>query len=224
MRLKLLICCVLIPAFCVRAQSRVAIDFNSALDNFFTTALYCHVLKKSFYFKTGLSAGNYGAAEVWNNDRPVYSPHSDLNSPPFPEYQLVHYVSRNKGQSLELGIGKFWEIDPIHTIRFDLQWKGYHIRETVWGGYISATDTNGIFERFQFSRYCTSIGPELFHAIRLTGRLTFYYGIKAPFFLPFRTKKFHPSHADKKDPTIGFQPQLALGLSCALERKKKTKE
>jgi len=223
--MRLLIGCVFVSfAFAAQGQ-RVALDFSSALDNMYTSVLYCHIIKPTWYVKAGLSKGNYGRGNFVKNraeaqaGNPMVSAYASVNDG-LPGLHLQGYDTRVKGVALEFGIGKFIEIGPVHTVRFDLQLKGYRITEEFWAAYVApAPDTLTRGKTFEFKRNCLSIGPEIFHAIRISGRLTFYYGLKMPFYLPIRSEGYHPRGT--KSQSIGVHPNLCLGMSCALTRKNK---
>jgi hypothetical protein len=205
------------------SQYRITLDVNSALDNMFTTVLFCPVLKNGFYLKTGISKGNYGNGqiEVEGDGEAAMSPYPEVNDhKENPDIQLTLYQSKNKGMGIELGIGKYVSLGKIHTIRFDLQWKGYRIHERVTAFYVGQiTDTNAFRNHYSFKRNCMSFGPEIFHSIRISTRFNVYYGVKFPFFIPVPAKNYHSP--TNKELTIGLQPNLALGLSYAFEKRRK---
>jgi hypothetical protein len=203
-----------------RSQYRIAVDANSALDNMFTSVQFCPTINHStFYVKAGLSKGNFGNGEI--TVKGDGAPYQQVNHhPENPNIKLTLYQSKNKGAAIELGLGKFWSLGPVHTIRFDLQWKGYLIRERVTAFYVGQiSDTSAFRNHYEFRRNCMSVGPEIFHAIRISPHFTIYYGLKLPFFLPVNTRNYQSQ--TNKELTIGFQPNLALGLSYAFEKRKK---
>jgi hypothetical protein len=208
------------------SQYRIALDVNSALDNMFTSVLFCPVLKNSFYLKAGISKGNYGNGEirVEGDGQAATSPYSEVNEhDENPDIQLTLYQSKNKGIGVELGIGKCWSFGKIHAIRFDLQWKGYRIHERVTAFYVGQiTDTSAFRNRYEFKRNCMSFGPEIFHSIQISRRFNVYYGVKFPFFIPVPAKNYHSP--TNKELTIGLQPNLALGLSYAFEKRNRKKK
>jgi len=218
--LALLMCSILC------AQSRVAIDLNATFLNSFTSLQYCHIIKKGLYIKSGFTFGSFGrgyaeqeASEIKLNHG-LISPYSDVNSPPFDDMMLIDYTTKVEGMGIELGIGKFWELDPVHTIRLDLQVKVYRFNEHISAHYIVHQPSSySIIELLSIKRNCFSFGPEVFHAIRISGRLTGFYGFKFPYYLPIRTAGYRPQN--RKDVTIGFQPNLTIGMSCALGKKNK---
>jgi|GEM_PF-1870601 len=225
LKMKLLTWFVFLSASFASQGQRVAVDFNTALDNGFVTLVYCHIVKPGWYVKGGFSTGNYGRSEHIEDvsevqkGAAVVSPYTSINTAN-PGMKLFGYNSRRRGSAIELGIGKFFELGPIHTIRFDIQLKGYRITEDIFAGYVMeapGTVQRGL--RVGYKRSGLSFGPEIFHAIRLTGRLTFYYGVKIPYFLPLRTVGYHPWKI--KSPSTGIQPNLAIGLSYAISRKTK---
>jgi hypothetical protein len=210
---------IVLPA---RAQYRIAVDINSGLDNYFSSIFFCPVFKKKYYARIGLSKGNYGNGEL-NNQEGLVSPHSEVNEhPENPDLVLTMYQSKNRGAALEIGAGRLIELGPVHTIRFDLQWKGYLIDEKVTAYYSGPiVDTAAYRYRYEFDRNCMSIGPEIFHAIRMSARITLYYGVKLPYFLPIPTKNYKPM---RRELTVGFQPNLAVGLSYAVQKSRRKRE
>lgn len=209
------------------AQSRVAIDLNATFLNRFMTLQYCPIIKKGMYIKSGITFGTYGigyeeqSQDQINADEGLISPYSVINTAPIEGMFLIDYITKIKGVGIELGLGKFWEIDPVHTIRLDLQVKVYRFNEEVSAHYtIHQPSTFSAIQLHSIQRNCLSIGPELFHAIRISGRITGFYGFKFPFFLPIRTAGYKPQSWN--DVTVGFQPNLTVGMSCALGKKNKT--
>jgi hypothetical protein len=220
---------ILIVTFIVtlaNAQSRIAIDFNSNMINGFLSVHYCPVFKQHYYVKSGLTFGRFGRGEGFQKisqvqaGNPLISYYTEMNEPVFPQRALHEFTSRIKGVALEIGVGRFFELGPVHTIRFDIQSKIYRIREAVIATYASVNpgDSSAMFKGFGFTRFCLSVGPELFHAIRLSARYTFFYGVKLPYYLPLKTKGYRP--IGYKNRTVGLQPNLTIGLSYAITQKK----
>lgn len=210
---------VLLFASSANAQYRIAVDINSGLDNYFGSVFFCPVIKDKYYARIGLSKGNYGNGEI-SNEAGLVSPHSEVNEhPENPDLVLTMYQSKNRGAALEIGAGRMFEFGPVHTLRFDVQWKGYLIRENVTAFYNGPiVDTSAYQYRYEFQRNCMSIGPEIFHAIRMSARFTIYYGVKLPYFLPLRTKNYKPQ---SNELTVGFQPNLAVGLSYGIQKSRR---
>lgn len=209
------------------AQSRVALDLNATFLNRFMSVQYCPIIKKGYYIKSGITFGTFGLGYAEQSEselkaeNSLISPYSEVNTPPYDGMILIDYITKVKGVGVELGLGKFWEIDPVHTIRLDLQVKVYRFNELVSAHYtIHQPSTYSVIEFLSIKRTALSIGPEVFHAIRISGRLTGFYGFKFPFFLPIRTAGYRPQNW--KEVTVGFQPNLTVGMSCALGKKNKT--
>lgn len=223
--IKLLLVILLLTASAWgRAQSRFAMDFNSMLDDGFFSWHFCPVFAQTFYVKTGVSAGVFGRGYIWKSkesiahDGALVAPYESVNSGMGNGYALVDYETEVRGWALESGIGKFWALDNVHTLRLDIQGKWYQIREKLYAGYTpqSGTSTLDAFRKFEFRRHCFSIGPEVFHAIRLSGRLTFFYGIKFPVYFPVKTAEYKA--LNRKDITVGIQPNLAIGISVGVRQ------
>lgn len=212
------------------AQSRIAIDFNSNMINGFLSVHYCPVFKQHYYVKSGLTFGAFGRGGDFQDlsqvksGNPLKSCYTAMNEPLFPQRELFTFSTKVRGVGLDLGIGRFFELGVIHTIRFDFQSKIYRINEDVLAIYASVdpADSSGMITGFSFNRFCVSVGPELFHAIRLSARFTFFYGIKLPYYLPLKTKGYRP--IGNKNKTVGLQPNLTIGLSYAITQKKSVKK
>lgn len=215
-------------AFVCQSQYRIAADFTTAIDNAYLSLLYCPVFHQHYYVKTGFSAGGYGYGEVFEGKvfagMPMKAPYAQMEQhPEKPTLSLVHYTSRNRGYGFEIGAGRFWELGPVHTIRVDLQLKAYRIHETMRAAFMEhPDDTIAYYYHYAFDRNCFSVGPEIFHAIRFSARFTVYYGVKLPYFLPLRMKNYRPQN--HRDLTVGMQPHLALGISYAVQQKKRAKQ
>lgn len=215
------------------SQVRVAIDVSTKGNQLVPDFLFCKVFRYKYYLKTGFSAGTFstgekegkviGIGEGWmNNDyEPIVSAYNDMNFPEDTMAKLVYYKERNRGFSIEGGVGRFTEFNDVHTLRFDLQLKGYFFHSEIIGDYDplhnSSKDYSAVYNVWH---YALSIGPEIFHAIRFSPRLTGYYGVKMPLYIPFETR--HYSLLPGSSPVRGLKVYLSVGMSCALG--KKTKE
>lgn len=221
---------VTLMATVANAQSRIAVDFNSNLINGFFSAHYCPVFKQHYYAKSGFTFGRFGRGEGFQKvsqvqaGNPLISYYTAMNEPIFPQRALHEFSSRIRGVALDIGVGRFFELGPIHTIRIDLQSKVYGINEEVAAIYASVNpgDSSAMITGFSFKRFCLSVGPELFHAIRLSGRFTFFYGLKFPYYLPLKTKGYRP--IGQKNATVGLQPNLSIGLSYVITQGKSKKK
>ena len=208
----------------VVAQSRIAMEANCTFVRGYLSAFYCPVVFQHYYIKSGVSWGNFGRDYVEVN-APGTDPAHALPSPykamnRFSDSLMLEgFFSRNNGFSVEAGLGRFWELTPIHTFRLDFQVKWYAMEDRIGAFYVHNSDPEGdlYLMRFKIWHYGLSFGPEVFHAIRVSPRLTVYYGLKLPFLIALNSDGYQ--NQSYSMPTKGLRPNLTLGLSCALGKK-----
>lgn len=219
----LLVCVVFSNTF--YAQSRVAFDFNSILKNGYVSLQYCPVFKQHYYMKNGITWGLLGRKDGYK-ESPDFSPTSQLVCPYSELNELVFtgkgfrgFFSELRAVGLETGVGRVWIIDAVHSFRADFQLKAYLVQEDVVS-YFDAydpEDTSLVIRHSSFQRVAISVGPEFFHAIRISTRFTMFYGFKLPWFLPLRTTGYRPMDLSF---TKGLRPVLSLGMSYAIKEEK----
>ena len=202
------------------AQKRVGLDVSTRLTNLNLTLTYNHLLKKNFLFSTGIYSGGSGIFDIKNdtinltNGKGNYSPYSIANvqlSDSFSTYGLYDYYTRTKSIGIQIGIGYFWELGVIHGIRANLNAKLGYSTNKIRGYYRSTKIRREISRVFYASHVTLASSIELAHTMRIQGRYTFYYGIKAPYFFNVDKKNFNPR--TQRVAFYGFEPEFTLGLT-----------
>jgi len=196
--------------FTANAQKRIAVDLSSRLKNIGVTVSYHQVIKGGLLFSGGISAGSTGEVKTFNDTmrlytgNPINSGFNNVNqiiTDTSTSYSLLNY--RNKGRSIALavGLGYFYEFGIIHGIRANLYAKFGYAKNTMEAFYRSTETYTSNYRAFDNYHFTSSISFELFHTIRDTGRSTFYYGFKIPYFYAV-APKFTPE--DPKNVYYGF--------------------
>jgi len=218
---KIISICFLFLSFNMFAQQRIGIDLNTRGLNLNTSIHYQKVFKHNFLYSIGIFGGNFGESginltkEQFDAGQRVYSPFDKLNQPFIDtinnSYTLMDYGTKGKGYGLQLGIGYFYEFSIIHGIRFNLNNRIAYMKNTQSTLYYSFTVNNGHTQIDHTNHFVGAISPEIYHTIRLSGKTTFYYGFKFPYFYSIDKGKFNPKYT--KDLFNAWEPELSIGLT-----------
>lgn len=207
-------------SFISAAQQRVGLDLSSRMDNLMITVHYQKVLKNHFLYSAGVFAGSNGRAFIpyeTNADnliQPAQTPYREANRPISDStrtFILEDYNTTAKSFGVQLGLGYFFEFGVKHGIRTNAN-ATFGFANTKLGGHYRSTDNSGIvYASHRQQQFIGSISLEAFHTIRLTGRTTFNYGLKVPYYFNADKARFNPT--TKKDLLYGFEPQLSIGMT-----------
>lgn len=201
-------------------QQRIGVDISSRMNNLMLTAHYQKVLKNRFLYSVGFSFGNYGTSFVENDSirlyagEPIATPFNDANTPITDSsgtYSILDYNSTARGVGIQFGLGYFHEFDVQHGLRINVNSSLNFVNTLISGYYRSIDNFTGIYKNQYYDHFVGSISLEAYHTIRLTGRLTFNYGLKVPYYFTIDKAKFNPTV--NKDLLYGFEPQLSIGLT-----------
>lgn len=220
---KILIIITLIPLICF-GQKRLGGDLSTKGNNLNVTLTYNHVFKSNFLLSAGLFGGNYGYSGVdlteaqYNLGRRLATPFNTLNQPITDtsgnQYELFDYGTKGNGVGIQVGLGYFHEFTEIHGIRFNLNTRvGWMISNLSLAYYNQSIDERiSLFS--QQVHLSGAISPELSHTMRLTGKITFYYGLKFPYYFSLDRAKFNP--INPKDLFYFWEPELSAGITYVI--------
>lgn len=202
------------------SQKRVGLDFNTQLDNMTVGFNYYHVVKGNWFLSTGVYFGIIGGTKVTNNPDilgssfQVESPYSNANKPltiDSIDYQLIDYGVTASGVGLNLGIGYFHEFNVKHGIRGNLNYRTGMVGVRMMGRYHSLATKRDEYSTTNTTHSFHAATLELYHTIRLNGRFTFYYGVKAPYYFNYANDKFDPKTS--RDLLDGIEADFSLGFT-----------
>lgn len=214
----LLLLCALFVVNSSISQQRIGFDLSTRMKDVNASITYHRVVYKNFILSGGFHFGNYGKNFM---DRFLAEVPFETLESPYPgrpntivesneTYKLHFYANKNHVLGLSIGIGAFKEFSVKHGLRFNLNSKFLFVygtykleygrieRESIWQG--------GVQQHF-----VGAISPELVHTIRLSGRNTFYYGIKVPYYYSLDRSMFNPIYS--KDRFNGWEPEITIGIT-----------
>lgn len=207
-------------SFIASAQQRIGIDLSSRMDNLMLTVHYQKVLKNHLLYSAGVFAGGNGRTFINYATNPAYnvqtiqSPYREANrsiSDSTRTFYLEDYNTAAKSFGVQVGLGYFFEFSVKHGIRTNAN-ASFGFASTKLGGHYRSTDNSGvIYAVNRPQHFIGSLSLEAFHTIRLTGRTTFNYGLKVPYFFNADQARFNPT--TKKDLLYGFEPQISIGMT-----------
>ena len=224
--LLLTLLCIVGINYTTTAQQRIGIDVSSRLTDIHLTANYQRVVKTNFLLNGGLTVGSMGRKFIFfdndttllKNGYVIQSPYSavptTITDTASSNFQLFRYDMNATGFGALLGIGFFKEFSVNHGIRFYLNTKFHFVQSRVHCGYYNIQQSNYTYSVFHQNYFVGSISPELVHTIRLSGRTTFYYGVKVPYYFSLDKGKFRPTTT--KELLSGFEADLCIGLTYVI--------
>ena len=217
---KSLLIILLFIASSTFAQKRIGVDLSTRMDNLMLTFNYQQVIKNRLLFSTGIYYGGHGHQLVENDSirlyggEPIRTPYEN-SSRPIEEvtntYSVLDYVSSAKSIVVQVGLGFYHPFGVMHGLRANLHAKIGFAQTEVYGYYRSIQDFREVRRTHYANHFVGGLSMELYHTIRLTGRMTFYYGAKVPYYFTLDKARFDPS--SNKDLLSGFEPELAIGLT-----------
>lgn len=222
-RLPILIISSILVLSNANGQKRIGFDLNTRLTDFQLTIHYQEVIKGGFIYSAGLFGGVMGSKletyvfhdpnDVRNGLR-VHSPFPSANqtiSDTSGNYNLYNYSFGGSGIGLSGGLGYFVEFGHSQGIRINVNGRIGFAKSNFTGGYVSNTNTQKLYVRKEFQHIIAGVSIELYHTIRLSGRWTFYYGIKAPYY--FNIDKGHFNSRNSEDLFSGLEPDFSIGFT-----------
>jgi hypothetical protein len=214
----------LLLAFFSYGQQRIGFDLGTKGNTLSATATYNKVLKKNFLLSAGIFIGNYGLAfmdlnvQQFETGQRVYTPFSDFNSNHIDSsgisYTLFDYGSRGSGSGVQFGFGFFHEFGVMHGIRFNLNNRIGWMNSRFNIFYYNEELEKGVHLMKYRSHFIGAITPEISHTMRMTGRITFFYGFKFPFYYSLDKGKFNPRYSS--DLFYRLEPELCIGLTYVI--------
>ncbi len=217
--LKLLV--VFLLAVNAYGQKRIGFDLSTKGNNIILTAQFNQVITNNLIYSVGLFGGGFGYSGVdlnrtqFNTGRRLKTPFDRINEPITDSsgnvYELFDYGTKGSGFGLQLGIGYFHEFSIVHGIRFNLNNRfGWMTSRLSVAHYNDALKQN-INKFVRVSHLSGALSPEIYHTMRVGGRLTFYYGIKLPYFCSLDRNQFDP--VNTKDLFYGWEPEVSAGFT-----------
>lgn len=217
---------VIVLDFTILAQQRIGIDVSSRLTDITISTNYQKVVKKNFLISAGLTFGAMGRkfidfendTTLLKNGYTIQSPYATVSTS-FRDtdgnnFQLMRYNMNAKGIGVSLGVGVFKEFNVNHGIRFNLNSKFYAVNSRIHTGYFNVQNSFFTYAIYHQNYFVGSISPELFHTVRLSGRTTFYYGVKIPYYFSIDQGRFKPM--TNQELLSGFEADLSVGLTYVI--------
>ena len=193
---------ILLLNFNSTGQKRIGIDLSSRLDNLMLTMHYQQVLKNQILFSTGLFVGSNGHVLVENDTMRLYggtsiaTPYTESSRPisdSLTSYSILDYISSARSVGVQLGVGYYFEFGVKHGLRVNLNSKWGYVSSKLSGYYRSIENFREINANHYEHHFVGSISLEAYHTIRISGRMTFNYGAKIPYYYTIDKAKFRPS-------------------------------
>ena len=202
------------------SQQRIGADLSTRMHNLMLTVHYQKVLKNRILYSVGVFAGSNGSTFISNDTlrlcagTPIASPYSNANNPIIDTsgtYSLLDYITTIQSIGVQFGLGYYYEFDVQHGLRINLNSSIGYVGSVLGGYYRSIDNFTEQYATHVNEHFVGSISLEAYHTFRLTGRLTFNYGVKVPYFFTIDKAKFNPTV--QRDLLFGFEPQLSIGLT-----------
>lgn len=207
-------------------QQRIGLELTSRLSDLSITAQYHKVVKQKWLLNAGISFGSMGLKFIdFENDTTLlingYTIRSPYANVPISfidtggyNFQLFKYKTNAKGFGIQFGLGFFHEFNIVHGFRFNLNAKIYCAQSEISAGYFNISNRYFTSGRYIQQYFVGSISPEIHHTIRLSGRTTFCYGIKLPYYFSLDKGKFNPVRNNEL--LSGFEGGVSVGLTYVI--------
>jgi len=212
---------IVILSHCAIGQQRIGVDVSSQMTNLMFTGHYQKVLKNQFLYSVGIFGGSNGRAFIHYDtillysNYPPQSPYSTINQgysdSTGNQFSIFDYTTAGSSVGIQAGFGYFHEFDVQHGLRFNFNTSIGYAHARVSGNYRSTENFSTVFDVRHTNHWFGSVSFEAYHTIRLTGRITFNYGVKVPFHFSVDKAKFNP--VTYKDLFYGFEPHLSMGMT-----------
>lgn len=208
----------------VTGQQRIGADINTRLNTLNFTVHYQKVIKGPFLFSAGIGGGYYGHGENWGSKAQIKNgfgfgnAYSDLDNAfaDSSSYLLRATKTRGSGITAFVGLGVYKEFANYHGIRVNINTRFSMVNSKVRGSYRDFNTERAIFVTKNIIHPVGAVSLELYHTMRLTGRTTFYWGFKMPYYFSLDNAKFNP----KVDSEVFHKllPDLSIGFTRAIGR------
>lgn len=202
------------------SQKRIGFDASTRLSNVNFTFHYQQVIKNNWLFGAGIFGGGNGTELITNDtlglyDNSIQSAYASVDQP-FVDtnnvsYGILDYLSKGRSLGVQAGVGYFHEFDSKHGLRANLYGKIGYASNKVRGYYRSIENFTEKTRNNYVSHWIGGVSLELAHTVRLSGRNTFYYGVKAPFYFSLDRAKFNPQ--SYQDIYYGVEPEFTFGFT-----------
>ncbi len=202
------------------AQQRIGVDLSSRMQNLQLTVHYQGVIKNRLLYSCGVFFGGTGKSLVLNDTlqlyggTPIMSPFSQANgliTDTSTSYSILDYSTSARLLGIQAGLGFYYELNVKHGLRFNLNGKIGIASSRVGGYYRSIENFKTVYRESYANHFMGGVSAELFHTIRMSGRWTFNYGIKVPYYFSIDRTRFNPIY--QKDQLHGFEPELSIGVT-----------
>lgn len=198
-------------------------DVNTHLMNLNYSLHYQRVIKGPLLFNAGIFGGKFGEGNNYNDTSIVYSGHNlgiayPMLNPNYSDtsglYELGSTATIGYGLGVNVGIGLFKEFRNYHGIRFNLNQRFGWMLSDVRSSYYRP---DKFAVHHSYNRIWHPVGAvsiELYHTVRFTGRSTFYWGFKMPYYYTLDKGRFNP----KKDSEVFHKLlfDLSVGMTYAI--------
>ncbi len=201
-------------------QQRLELQFSTHFTNARITGNWHKALGHGLLLSGGFSSGSSlrewvdNSAEDAKKGLIVQSPFSGLNvnkQRDGGQYQLLDYGSKTRFVDLHGGLGFFHEFGARHGLRTNAYFILSYVSNEIRAYYFSLSNNSGFDETTVFNHFTGGTSLEVFHTIRLSGRSTFCYGLKVPYYFSIDKARFNP--IIPKDSFYGFEPELSVGIT-----------
>jgi hypothetical protein len=211
-------------AFFSYGQQRIGFDLATKGTTLSATLTYNKVVKQKFLLSAGIFIGNFGSGFMdlnksqFESGQRLYTPINDFNANHVDtsgiSYTLFDYASKGSGYGLQIGLGYFYEFGPIHGLRFNLNNRLGWMNSRFSVFYYNEAEERGIHLMKYRSHFIGAISPEISHTMRMTGRTTFFYGFKFPFYYSIDKAKFNAHYS--QDLFNHWEPELCIGMTYVI--------
>ncbi len=207
-------------SFQLVAQKRVSFEVSSRISNLSCAVHYQKVFRSHFLFGGGILFGG-----KMRGFTPIDATYDELlNKSPFPElnklyfedtntFELINYSTRSRSLSLTLNTGFFHNFGQVHGLRFNANFRVGLADAVVQIGYRNLKSNDHVLRGDVKRVNIFALSPEIYHTIRQSSKLTFFYGLKVPYFMNLTPEKHKPQFSS--DAYYKFKPELVAGISYA---------
>ena len=220
---KLLFIVLISFSFSGFSQQRVGLELFSHLDDLSVGTHFQKVIRSKFIIGGGLIWINRRVGEAFEYESGKILHTAMRNVPPSFERNNETYIvqtsrTTSKALMLTLNTGFFHEFGPLHGIRVNLNGRiGIAGSKGTYSYYGQINDTV-IPVRYSKNHLVTGVVPEIYHTLRQRKKLTFYYGLRFPFYFSLDKRNFEPMH--RKEGFYGLEMEVAIGITYFVGKNK----
>ncbi len=214
---------VLLSSPSLFGQTRIGGDLNTQLNTINFTTHYQRVIRGPFLFSAGIGAGLYGHGKNVGDEAQIVEGFGFGNafktlpstySTQRPSYLLRATEASSAGYCAFIGFGVFKEFANFHGIRFNVNHRFSLIRSKVTAYYRDFEIQETIPTLHEIWHSVGAVNLELYHTIRLSGRNSFYWGMKLPYYYSLDKARFDPKV--HQEVLYQLQPELAVGFTRSI--------